>query len=51
MAITGKNVDLNVHVDSRVVGGIRLDYEGKQLDDTLQHRLDDISKLLKNAVL
>lgn len=51
MTITGKNIDLNVHVDPSVMGGIRLDYDGKQLDDTLQHRLDDISKLLKNTVL
>ena len=51
MAITGKNVDLCVRVDPTVMGGIRLDYDGTQLDDTLQHRLDDISKLLKNAVL
>ena len=50
-AITGKNVDLHVHVDPQVVGGIRLDYDGKQLDDTLQHRLDEIRKLLKNTVL
>ena len=49
--ITGKHVDLSIHVDPQVVGGIRLDYDGKQLDDTLQHRLDDISKLLKNTVL
>lgn len=49
--LTGKTVDLNVHVDPQVVGGIRLDYDGKQLDDTVQHRLDDIRKLLQNTVL
>ena len=50
-AITGKTVDLQVQVDPGVVGGIRMDYDGKQLDDTLQHRLDAIGKLLKNTVL
>ena len=50
-AITGKTIDLQVQVDPGVVGGIRLDYDGKQLDDTLQHRLDAIGKLLKNTVL
>lgn len=49
--ITGKQIRLRNYTDETVLGGIRLDYDGKQLDDTLQHRLDDMAKLLKNTVL
>ena len=49
--ITGKQIRLRNRTDETVLGGIRLDYDGKQLDDTLQHRLDDMGKLLKNTVL
>lgn len=51
IAITGKQIELRSRVDPNCLGGIRLDYDGKQLDDTLQHRLDDIGKLLKNTAL
>ena len=49
--ITGKTVDLTNRVDPSCIGGIRLDYDGKRLDDTLSHRLDAIGSLLKNTVL
>ena len=51
ISLTGKQIELRGRVDPACLGGIRLNYDGKQLDDTLQHRLDDISKLLKNTVL
>ena len=50
-AITGKTVALTNRVDERCIGGVRLDYDGKQLDDTLAHRLDALRGLLKNTVL
>jgi len=50
-AITGKKVELQNRTDPACLGGIRLNYDGKQLDDTLSHRLQDVSKLLKNTVL
>ena len=37
--ITGKKVDLTVKVDPSVLGGIRLDMEGVQLDGTVRSRL------------
>ncbi len=37
--ITGKQVDLRVKTDPSVLGGIRLDMEGVQLDGTVQNRL------------
>ena len=50
-AMTGKTVALTNRVDPSVLGGIRLDYSGKQLDDTVSHRLDTLRSLLKNTVL
>ena len=49
--ITGKQVKLHNRVDPEVLGGVRLDYDGKQLDDTVSHRLDAVRSLLKNTVL
>ena len=50
-AMTGKTIALTNQVDPSVLGGIRLDYSGKQLDDTVSHRLDALRSLLKNTVL
>ena len=50
-AITGKQIELRQHVDPNCLGGIRLDYDGKRLDDTVAHRLDAIRGVLKNTVL
>ena len=49
--VTGKTIDLVNRVDPSVLGGVRLDYDGKRLDDTVSHRLDSIGALLKNTVL
>ena len=50
-AITGKTVKLCNKVDSSVLGGVRLDYHGVRVDDTVSHRLDDMAKRLANTVL
>ena len=50
-AITGKTVTITNHVDPEVLGGVRLTYDGKQLDDTIANRLDSIRSPLKNTVL
>ena len=50
-SITGKKVDLHNRVDPSCLGGIRLDYDGKRLDGTVQNRLDEIGGILKNTVL
>ena len=49
--LTGKTIDLNNRVDPSCIGGVRLDYDGKRLDDTVSHRLDAVRALLKNTVL
>ena len=50
-AITGKQIELRGRVDPNCLGGIRLDYDGKRLDDTVDHRLSAIRSVLKNTVL
>ena len=50
-AITGKPVQLNAAVDPAVLGGVRLDYDGKRVDGTVQNRLNAVRELLQNTVL
>ena len=50
-SITGKTINLSNRIDADCLGGVRLDYDGKRLDDTVSHRLDKIHRLLKNTVL
>ncbi|MBE6960641.1 MAG: ATP synthase F1 subunit delta [Ruminococcaceae bacterium] len=50
-AITGKTIQLTNRLDADVLGGIRLDYDGKCLDGTVAQRLDAIRKQLKNTAL
>lgn len=49
--VTGKIIDLHNRVDPGCLGGIRLDYDGKRVDDTVAHRLASIGAMLKNTVL
>ena len=49
--ITGKTVELQNKVDPAVLGGVRLDYDGKRVDGTVQNRLETVRDLLKNTVL
>ncbi len=50
-SLTGKTIRLTNRLDETCLGGIRLDYDGKQVDDTLAHRLDTLRKLLRSTVL
>ena len=49
--ITGKKIELQNKIDPACIGGVRLDYDGKRVDDTVRHRLDAVHNLLKNTVL
>ncbi len=49
--ITGKQILLRSKIDPAVLGGIRLDYQGQRVDDTVSHRLDAIRELLTKTVL
>ena len=50
-AITGKNILLHSRVEPGTLGGVRLEYDGRQLDDTVANRLQSIRDLLKKTVL
>lgn len=49
--MTSKRVILKNTVDPGVLGGIRITYEGVQLDNTILRRLCDIEKRLKNTII
>ena len=49
--LTGKTVALTNRVDPRCLGGVRLDYDGKQVDGTVLGRLDSIRDMLAKTVL
>ena len=49
--VTGKNIALANRVDPSCLGGVRLEFDGKQLDDTVAHRLSAIGNVLKSTVL
>ena len=50
-SITGKDILLSNEVDPALLGGMRLDYDGKQLEDSIAQRMQNIRQLLKNTVL
>lgn len=50
-SLTGKTVKLQNTVDESCLGGVRLLYDGVQVDGTVKNRLDSIGDLLKNTVL
>lgn len=49
--VTGKKIDLKTRVDPAVLGGIRLDIEGTELDGTVQNRLAGLKKNIAAAAL
>ncbi|MBR4016529.1 MAG: ATP synthase F1 subunit delta [Oscillospiraceae bacterium] len=50
-AMTGKQVFLVCREDPTVLGGIRLAYDGIEVDGTVQNRLQAVEKTLRNTVL
>ena len=48
---TGKKIELINRVDPEVLGGVRLDFDGKCVDDTVAHRLESVRHLLNNTIL
>ncbi len=49
--LTGKTVLLEQKLQPSLLGGIRLEYGGVQLEDTLRQRLDAVGAMLKNTAL
>lgn len=50
-AATGKQVELTNPVDPGCIGGVRLEYDGGQIDGTVKSRLEAMAAMLKNTVL
>lgn len=50
-ALTGKQIEMQYRVDPGVLGGIRLEYDGKALDGTVRSRLAGIEKTLSETVI
>ncbi len=50
-AMTGKTVELSCKIDPAVLGGVRLQFDGQQVDGTVQSRLQEMEKTLKNTVI
>ena len=49
--LTGKQVCLETQIDAELIGGIRLRYEGVQLDGSLRSRLDALRRNLADAIV
>lgn len=47
--LTGKNVELVCKVEVSCIGGIRIEYDDKMIDGTVEKRLSDVAQLLKNT--
>ena len=49
--ISGKQVLLTQKTDPKVVAGLRVELEGRQLDGTVQGRLSEMSKKLNEVIV
>lgn len=49
--ISGKKIRLVQNTDPSVLGGLRVELEGKQLDGTVQGRLDGLSRRLNETIV
>ena len=49
--MTGKTVIIKNTVDKTILGGVKLRYEGKQIDASVRTRLDGFAESLKNVVI
>ena len=48
--VTGKTIHLEKKVDPAVIGGIRLQMEGLQMDGTVKNKLDAIRSRLLHTI-
>lgn len=48
--MTGKKVDMTVYVNPALIGGRRLDMEGKRYDGSAKHRFDELSSIIEKSV-
>ena len=50
-SLTGKTIDLKTKVDAKVLGGIRLDIEGTELDGTVKNRLASLRNTIASITV
>lgn len=50
-AMTGRTIDLSVKTDPSLLGGIRLEMDGKRLDGTVKHRLEAVQNEISGLVM
>ena len=48
---TGKTIRLSTRIDPDILGGIRLEMNGKRLDGSVRNRLNDMQAALRSMVL
>ena len=49
--LTGRTIELENRVDPSLMGGVRLDYDGRRVDDSIAGRIDRLYSMLKNTAL
>ena len=49
--MTGKTVNIRNTIDPTILGGVKLRYEGRQIDGSLKTRLDSFQDSLRNLVI
>ena len=49
--LIGKKIIITNKISPEILGGVKLRYEGKQLDDSVKTRLDKFEMSLKNTVI
>lgn len=47
----GKRVDMTCYVNPALIGGIRLDMDGKRYDGTAKERIDALNSIIKDTVV
>lgn len=48
---SGKKIRLHETVDPRIMGGVRIELDGRRLDGTVQGRLEGVTRRLNEAVI
>ena len=48
--MSGKNVSLNCHVDPALIGGVRVEMEGRRYDNTIQSKLGRLRQSLAKGL-
>ena len=49
--LSGKKISLSLKTDPSLLGGVRVELEGKELDGTVKGRLDGLSRKLDSLTL